>query len=355
MSERKALAVWKWGCESGVRMFARSILYVLAAVLLSASPSPAAPPQVVPKDPGRQPATSSAAGSEELRWLHTELFSVQIPNSWSEVTGERLRVVREHAELVAREIFPPDLSSGAPPERVLWSSAYEAADRSTRLFLFISEIPPPSGPGRPYIERKVLGYADWQRAQAMVEKIRVSEVEELNGMPAVEVILDLPEGSTLYTVNVWTSVYRDRVGTVVAVTNAGALAQAREAVVRLVSSVRPSKKVMAAQQPVGPRVWLRDTLWASSTGLPSDALLKRIMIILICFSFCFAVSLRLIYEAAVVWYRWHNMEDRVVEMARRAARDVLRLGQFYSQRVVLTCALFSMTVTTAALIWLTAP
>lgn len=293
--------------------------------------------------------------SSELRWLDTELFSLQIPTSWQEVSDTELGAVREQAERIAREVFPPDITADSPLDRVLWLNAFESEDQSTRLFLLISEIPPPEGAGRPYVERKVLGYADWQRAQAVVDKVRVGDAKELNGMPAVEVVFDLPEGATLYTVHLWTSVYRDRVGTVVAVANAGTLARVRAAIARAVASVKPSRAVVEAQQEGSLRAWVRTHFWAFEDDSAVSALVKRVMIVLVTFVLCFALSLRLLYQAILVWYRWRKMEDRVLDMARRAAQDALRLGYFYSQRLTLSCALLSMTVTTAALVWLAPP
>lgn len=295
------------------------------------------------------------ASATEYRWIDTELFSVPIPTTWTELTEENLAATREQAERIAREIFPPDVTSDAPLDRVLWLNAFESEDQSTRLFLLLSEIPPPAGAGRPYVERKVLGYADWQRAQAVVDKVQVGETQELNGLPAVEVIFELPEGATLYTAHLWTAVYRDRVGTVVAVANAGALAKARDAIRRVVASVKPSKAVAEAQQEDGFRRWVRANLWAFEGESPTAVLVKRILIVLVAFTLCFAVSLRLLYEGIIGWYRWQNMDDHVMEMARQAARDVLRLGYFYSQRLTLSCALLSMTLTTVALVWLAPP
>jgi hypothetical protein len=183
----------------------------------------------------------------------------------------------------------------------------------------------------------------------------VSETQEINGLPAVEVVFDLPEGATFYTVNLWTAVYRDRIGTVVAIANAGSLARTHDAIVKLVSTVKASKAVEEAQRQGSFRRWLRAKLWAFEGNSPSLALVKRVIIVLFLFSLSFAASLQLLYEGVVVWYRWQNMDDHVVEMAQRAAKDVMHLGYFYSQPMTLSCALLSMTMTTVALAWLAPP
>lgn len=304
-------------------------------------------------DVGPLPAGSSAA--TEMRWLDTELFSVEIPASWKELGEEELKANRAHAERVAKEIFPPDVVPDSPQERVQWFNAFESDDQSTLLLLAISEIPLQTGAGRPYVESKVLGYADWQRAQETVDKVRVGELTELNGMPAVEVNFDLRSGATMYTVNLWTSVYRDRVGTIVAIAEADALASVREMLLTLLATIKPSEAVAEGLRRGGFRNWVREKLWRFEGAEPTEAMVLRVIVVLATFSVCFALSLRLIYEGILVWYRWHNMEDRVIEAARRAARDALRLGTFYSERLTLSCALFSMSVTTAAVVWLARP
>lgn len=298
-----------------------------------------------------QPAAQ--ADTPPMRWLDTELFSVEIPVSWKEVEGPRLAASRAEAERIAGEIFPPELVTGVPLDRVLWLSAFESDDKSTQLLLSITEIPPPEGAGRAYVAGKILGYADWQRSKELVEQVRASDLEELNGMPAVEVTLDMPDGATVYTVHLWTSVYRDRLGTVIAKSAPGDVAPVKALLLQLLSTIKPSKEVAAAQQ-AGFRNWLRGKIWLYEGQGTSEALILRIMVVLVTFTLCFAISLRLLYEAILVWYRWRKLEERAIEAARRAARDALRIGYFYSERLTMTCALLSMTVTTAAVAWLAA-
>jgi hypothetical protein len=271
------------------------------------------------------------------------------------VTGEDLEVVRQQSETIGREIFPSATAADAPLERVLWVKAVDSSDKDTRLMLFISQIPEPDEPGRSYIERKVLGYADWHRAQGTVNKISVGEIEELNGLPAVEVIVDLSLGSTLYTANLWTSVYKDRVGTIVAIANQAALTKANKAFTRVLASVQPSENVRQAQEKDSVRRWIRDHVWNVAGASDSRLLVQRTILVLTMFTIFFAMTLRLIYQGVVLWYRYSEQEEELLQMARRAARDFLRLGLSYSQRVSLACALFSMSLTTVTVLWVSAP
>jgi hypothetical protein len=327
----------------------RYAIVTAATLLLLASPGGSVEVSDAPAD-----SSEAASDAVPMRWLDTELFSVEIPVSWKELDEAKLAASRAEAERIAREIFPPEISASSPLDRVQWFNAFESEDKSTLLMLLISEVPPPIGSGRAYVEGKVLGYADWQRSQKAVDTVRLSETQELNGMPAVEVGLDLPDGATVHTVHLWTAVYRDRIGSVVAVTNAGALMQMRQLLLQLLGTIKPSKEVAASQRSAGFRNWLRGKVWIYEGRAPAEALVLRIIVVLATFSICFALSLRLLYEAILVWYRWRKLEDRALEAARRAARDVLHLGYFYSERLTLTCALFSMTLTTAAVAWLAA-
>jgi hypothetical protein len=323
----------------------------ICVLVASAVAVPASQPQQQPE----AAAKSEGETGPELRWLHTELFSLQIPVDWTEVAGEELEAVRQQSEGIGREIFPPAIAADAPLDRIVWLNAFDSPDGDSRVMLSISEIPELEEPGRSYIERKVLGYADWHRARGAISKIRVAETEELNGLPAVEVVLDLPLGTTLYTANVWTSVYKNRVGTIVAVANQGALAETDKAFTRMLASLQPSEQVRKAQEEDTLRRWIRDNLWNVAGASDSRLLIQRTILVLTTFTLFFALTLRLLYQTVVFWYRAHNQQDKLMEMARQAARDFLRLGMAYSQRLSLACALFSMSMTTVTVLWVSAP
>lgn len=304
---------------------------------------------------GPTPSLSAhlAAADEKLRWVDTEMFSVRVPRAWSEPGEKALDSLRSQAEELVRVVFPKEETLADAPDRVGWFAAFESEDKKARLFALMASIPPPQRAGRPYIERQVLGYADRNRADGIVSAITPSEERERNGLPAVEIVARLADGRSVYAVHVWTPVYRERIGVIAALVEEDASADDLQEVSVAVDSVRPSDEVAEAQKP-GLREYLRELIWSPRNVSPARLWGQRVAVVLLTFIVFFYMSLRMLYLTALVWYRIWKMEDEVDRLMRRARSDTLRLGLVFSERSTYVCALFSIVVTSSALIWLTA-
>jgi hypothetical protein len=292
------------------------------------------------------------AAAPTTRWVESETFSLPVPSAWSELPPTDLEGLRTRFETLIRDVYPQADIVAAPAERVRWLAAFSSADAAASVALAIAEIPPPKENGREYIQSRVLGFADRQRADGVVAKLTPTLTEEMNGVPAVEVIGDLPDGSTLYTLHLWTSVYRDRVTTVAGLVRPDASAADRAAVVQTLESARPGQELaMALQQPTT-RQWLRDIFWRPPHVSDSYRVLQQIAVVFITFTVFFYLCLRVLYLATLAWYRLLDMPEEVARLLKVAAGDKLRLGLVYSEKIVMTCALLSMSMTSGTLMWI---
>lgn len=150
-------------------------------------------------------------GEEQYAKFEENVFSFEIPESWEKMTGSELEQFRQQFEEQSRQLVrqypyarPEDFKG------VLYFAGFSAPRHEALLVAAVIQIPPQAEDylGQMYESSKEK--IQWGIDQGKARKALSNRKTEINGIPVLEVDMEMADGSRMITYNFYSSDYPDQ-------------------------------------------------------------------------------------------------------------------------------------------------
>ena len=150
-------------------------------------------------------------GEEQYMKFEENVFSFEIPESWEQMTGSELEQFRQQFEEQSRQLarqYPytrPEDFKG-----VLYLAGFSAPRQEALLVAAVIQIPPQAEDYLDQMYESSKEKIQWGIDQGMVRKAFSNRKTEINGIPVLEVDMEMADGSRIITYNFYSSDYPDQ-------------------------------------------------------------------------------------------------------------------------------------------------